>query len=50
MLLQILEALRPVHMIRFQGSDFWFQKLEAGVQTVRFQGSVFVVKMSEDHL
>ena len=34
--------LRPVHQIRFEGSDSWFQKLDAGVQTVRFQGSVFV--------
>ena len=30
--------------------QFLFQKLEAGVQTVRFQRSVFVVRMSEGHL
>ena len=28
--------------VRFQGSDSWFQKLDAGVQTVRFQRFVFV--------
>ena len=35
-------SLRPVHTIRFQGSDSWFRKLDSGVLTVRFQGSVFV--------
>ena len=44
-----MTLLRPVQTIRFQGSDFWFQKLEAGVQTVRFQSSLFVVRMSEGH-
>ena len=34
----------------FTRSDSWFRKLEAGVQTFRFQGSVFVVRMSEGHL
>ena len=29
-------------MIQFQGPDSWFQKLDAGVQTDRFQGSAFV--------
>ena len=31
----------------FTRSDSWFQKLEAGVQTVQFQGFVFVVRLSE---
>ena len=35
-------TLRPVHTIRLQGSDSWFKKLDSGVQTVRFQDSVFV--------
>ena len=35
----------PILRIRFL-----VRKLEAGVQTVRFQGSVFVVRMSEGHL
>ena len=39
--------LRPVHTIRI---DSWFRKLEAGAQTVSFQGSVFVVRMSEGRL
>ena len=42
-----LETFRPVHTIRFQGSNSWFRKLEAGVQMVRFQGSVFAVRLSE---
>ena len=41
---------RPVHTIRFQGSDSLFRKLGEGVHTIRFQGSVFVVRMSEGHL
>ena len=36
------------HLIWFEGSDSWFRKLEAGVHTVRFQGSVFVVRILED--
>ena len=35
-------GLRFIHTIRFQASDSWFRKLDAGVQTIRFQGSVFV--------
>ena len=37
-----LYFLRHVHTIQFQGSGSWFRKLDASVQTVRFQGSPFV--------
>ena len=46
----ISAVLRSVHTIRFEGSHSWFRKLEVGVRMVRFQGSVFVVRMSEGHL
>ena len=39
-----------LHKGQFTRSDYWFRRLEAGVQTVQFQGSVFVVRMSEGHL
>ena len=34
----------------FKDADSWFQKLETGIQTARFQGSVFVVRMSEGYM
>ena len=35
-------SLRSIHTIRFQGSDSCSRKLDAGIQTIRPQASVFV--------
>ena len=39
---QILSGKSQFTLVPFYGSGSWFRKLDADVQTVRFQGSVFV--------
>ena len=45
-----MTPLRPIHTIRLKDPALGSESLEAGVQTVRFQGSICVVRMSEGHL